>query len=141
MNPIDLLGLATSVRHKSQKNSALRFHYIVLMDCLNSIIHDFEYIDFELSPTFQMPLRLGYIDYGIIPEPIKAIVFLDEDIENLDKHVFRFDEKHIYPFAYIKSFIPTTTRIEDCVEDIKSKSMNLSGFWLLGNTSSRFSSL
>ena len=91
MNLADLLDIGWLSRHKVKKNICLRIRHLVLKENLNALIHDFEYIDHELHKHFltSSPLPnpntsikgLGDVDYGLILEPIKRVIFVDEEVK------------------------------------------------------------
>ncbi|KAL4575618.1 hypothetical protein LXL04_022468 [Taraxacum kok-saghyz] len=85
MNQAGLLDLVGLVKHKAKKKSALRFHYLVLTEHLNALIHYFG--SYSNAPPLLDPSTsikgLGDVDYGVfILEPMKAVrLNCDEDIK------------------------------------------------------------
>ena len=91
MNSVDLLNLASIIRHRAETTSAVKFNYLSLREFINSIIHDFGYVDAELHFEFREapPLPnpdvsfdgIGHTSKGYSMSSIRAIAYEEDAVD------------------------------------------------------------
>ena len=118
MSSADLLDLAYILRHRSETKLEVKFHHLSLREFINSIVHDFGWVDVELHPLFQVALPLpeadvtfegvGDISKGYSMEPIRALAYEEDQPEKAKSPellCFRLEEKHVYPTNLLCNFV------------------------------------
>ena len=126
MSSADFLAVASILRHRSETRSEAKFPYLALWESINSIIHDFGYVDVELHAQFPgaPPLQkenetfddAGDISKGYSMAPLIALAYEEESLEegkSPSMLCFRFEDKHIYSSIFLKIFVAALEDDED----------------------------
>ena len=120
MRSADVLDLTSIVHHISETKLEVKCHYLSLRVFINSIVHDFGYVDVELYSQFSGAPHLpnenvtfegvGDISKGYSMTPIRALAYEEDQPEEGKSTLllcFRLEEKHLYSSNFLRNIVAT----------------------------------